>query len=349
MSGSEIIIGSGVLGGHILPDRTGRRRVAVLSQEAALGIAEPLSDRLSATGLELEVITLPDGEAAKTLDVARDTYLALNRMGLTRQDSLVAVGGGSVTDLGGFVAATYLRGIEAIYCPTTLLGAVDAAIGGKTGVNVGGKNLVGVFVDPSRIVIDLDVLAELPDDLRRQGMAEVLKAGLVGDPALVALLERDGLTADLEEVVRRAVAVKVAVVEEDFRETGKRAILNYGHTIGHAVEVSAGISHGEAVAIGMVAAGAVATELTGFTGAERQRALIEKLGLPVQAPDSLDRRRVLELVGLDKKRDATGIRMVLLEDVGQPVVVTVDDTAINLALDAISGPSGNGKRATGNK
>jgi len=339
VSGSDIIIGSGVLGDAILPDRPGRRRVAVLSQEGALGIAGALSDRLSGTGVELELIALPDGEAAKTLDVARDTYLSLNRMGLTRHDSLVAVGGGSVTDLGGFVAATYLRGIEVIYCPTTLLGAVDAAIGGKTGVNVGGKNLVGVFVDPSRIVIDLDVLAALPDDLRRQGMAEVLKAGLVGDPALVALLERDGLAADLEEVVGRAVAVKVGVVGEDFREAGKRAILNYGHTIGHAVEVSGGISHGEAVAIGMVAAGAVSAELTGFTGAEHQRSIIEKLGLPTGVRE-VDRDELKRLISLDKKRDSTGVRMVLLEGVGQPVVVAVDGAAINLALDAIApGPA----------
>ncbi len=336
VNGSEILIGRGLLGEEILPDREGRSRVAVLSQAAVAGIAGPLCDRLAASGLAIEMITLPDGEAAKTLEVAGDTYLALNRMGLTRHDSLVAVGGGSVTDLGGFVAATYLRGIEAVYCPTTLLGAVDAAIGGKTGVNAGGKNLVGVFSNPSRIVIDLDVLEVLAPDLRRQGMAEALKAGLIADPALVDLLERDGLGADLEEVVNRAIAVKVTVVEEDFREAGKRAILNYGHTIGHAVEVGAGVSHGEAVAIGMVAAGAVSEALVGFTGAARQRAIIGNLGLPVQVPGGLDRDDALELVGLDKKRDAGGVRMVLLEAIGRPVLRSVDNATLNLALDAIA-------------
>jgi 3-dehydroquinate synthase len=332
---SDILISRGALDHEILGGREGRRRVAVLSQEGALRIARRLADRLAATGMTVEVIALPDGEQAKTLDVARDTYLALNRMGMTRQDTLVAVGGGSVTDLGGFVAATYLRGIEAIYCPTTLLGAVDAAIGGKTGVNVGGKNLVGVFAHPARIVIDLEVLEALPDHLLRQGMAEVLKAGLIGDPGLVSLLEHDGLAADLEDLVSRAVSVKVAVVGEDFRESGRRAILNYGHTIGHAVEVSAALSHGEAVAIGMVAAGAASAALAGFREADRQRGVIEALGLPVGLAD-LDRNDVKRLIQLDKKRDATGVRMVLLEEVGRPIVRTVDDATIDIALDAIT-------------
>ncbi|MBT8247274.1 MAG: 3-dehydroquinate synthase [Acidimicrobiia bacterium] len=347
VSHPDIVIGRGALADEILVPRDGRTRVAILSQDTAMGMARPLGERLAATGLAVEVIALPDGEAAKTLEVAQDVYLALNRMGMTRHDSLVAVGGGSVTDLGGFVAATYLRGIEAVYCPTTLLGAVDAAIGGKTGVNVGGKNLVGVFAHPTRIVIDLEVLAALPAPLMRQGMAEVLKAGLVGDLELVALLERDGLTADLEAVVGRAVDVKVAVVRDDFREAGRRAILNYGHTIGHAVEVSAGLSHGEAVAIGMVAAGAVSEELTGFAASDRQTSIIEKLGLPTSAP-ALDRDEAKRLVGLDKKRDSTGVRMVLLEAIGHPVVKPVDDATIDLALDAVTAPSEHGQRETGN-
>ena len=336
--GSDILIRRGALDDDLAPHRDGRVRVAVLSQAGAMGVARTVSERLASSGLTVETVTVPDGEEAKTLEVARDTYLALNQMGMTRHDSIVAVGGGSLTDLGGFVAATYLRGIEAIYVPTTLLGAVDASIGGKTGVNVGGKNLVGVFAHPARIVIDLDVLDSLPDHLRRQGMAEALKAGLIGDPGLVDLLEHHGLAADLEDVVTRAVGVKTAVVGADFREAGQRAVLNYGHTIGHAVEVSAGISHGEAVAIGMVAAGAVSAALTGFTQEDRQRSVIEGLGLPVEAAD-LDRDDVKRLIQLDKKRDSTGVRMVLLEEVARPVVRTVDDSAINLALDAICGAS----------
>jgi len=339
--GSDILIKRGALEEELLPAREGRSRVAVLSQAGAIGVARTVHDRLAASGLTVELVTVPDGEDAKSLDVARDTYLALNQMGMTRHDSIVAVGGGSVTDLGGFVAATYLRGIEAIYVPTTLLGAVDASIGGKTGVNVGGKNLVGVFAHPARIVIDLDVLDALPDHLRRQGMSEALKAGLIGDPDLVVLLEQRGLGADLKEVVSRAVAVKTGIVEADFREAGQRAMLNYGHTVGHAVEMSAGVSHGEAVAIGMVAAGAVSAALAGFTGAERQRTIIESLGLPVVVPGEPDRGDLLELIGLDKKRDASGIRMVLLEAIGSPVLKTVDDDLIETALNAI-GVTGNG-------
>ncbi|NNC93502.1 MAG: 3-dehydroquinate synthase [Acidimicrobiia bacterium] len=335
VAATEISIGRGVFTTAILPPRSERRQVAILSQPGAQAIARGIGETLAASGLLVGVIDVPDGEAAKTLQTAERIYAELNRRGLSRDDTVLAVGGGAVTDFGGFIAATYLRGIEAVYCATTLLGAVDAAIGGKTGINVGGKNLVGVFSHPSRVVVDLDVLDVLPEDLRIQGMAEVLKAGLIGDLELVDLLERDGLGADLDQVVRRAVAVKMSVVEGDFREAGRRAILNYGHTIGHAVEIVAGISHGEAVAIGMVAAGVVSEQLVGFDEADRVTRVIESLGLPVGAPGGLDRGRMLQLVGLDKKRDTSGIRMVLLEAIGRPVVQAVDETIINSALDAI--------------
>lgn len=334
VTSSEIVIAPGALAGEILPPRPERERVAVLSQEGAAGSARLVLDGLAETGLQAELIVVPDGEEAKTLAAAGDMYMHLNALGLTRADTLVAVGGGAVTDVGGFVAATYLRGIEAVYCPTTLLGAVDAAIGGKTGINVGGKNLVGVFSQPTRIVIDVEVLDRLPAHLRRQGMAEALKAGLVADPRLVDLLERDGLEADTGEVVQRAVDVKTAVVAEDYRESSRRAILNYGHTIGHAVEVVAGVSHGEAVAIGMVAAGAASAHLTGFVDQDRQRSIIERLGLPTSAVFEFG--RVRELIDLDKKRDSSGLRMVLLEAIGRPVVRSVDDEIIRLAMTAIA-------------
>ncbi|MDH3539732.1 MAG: 3-dehydroquinate synthase [Acidimicrobiia bacterium] len=332
---SEIIIGRGAFAAQVLPPRPERRRVAILCQPGARAIALGINESLAAGGLEVAMIEVPDGEAAKTMHTAERIYLELNRRGLSRYDTVLAVGGGAVTDLGGFVAATYLRGIEAVYCATTLLGAVDAAIGGKTGINVGGKNLVGVFAHPTRIVIDLEVIQALPEHLRTQGMAEVLKAGLVGDRELVGLLERDGLAADIEEVVTRAVAVKQGVVDGDFREAGQRAVLNYGHTIGHAVELAAGISHGEAVALGMVAAGSVSRQLVGFEDAPRVERIIERLGLPVRAPSHLDRRRLPDLIGLDKKRDSSGLRMVLLEAIGRPVLHPVDQATVESALDAI--------------
>jgi 3-dehydroquinate synthase len=277
---------------------------------------------------------LPDGEAAKDLAVAADLYRWLADVGVGRRDLLVGVGGGTVTDVAGFAAATWLRGIEVVHVPTTLLGAVDAAVGGKTGVNLDGKNLVGAFHHPSRVVIDIDVLDALPAALRRDGLAEALKTGLIGDRHLVEVLEAGGERADLAEVVRRSVAVKAAVVERDFREAGEREILNYGHTIGHAIEVATGIRHGEAVAIGMVAAGRASALLAGFTEEDRQRDLVAGLGLPTTAAGA-PRERIVELAALDKKRGRSGLRMVLLAAVGEPRVLPVDSATVDAALQAI--------------
>jgi 3-dehydroquinate synthetase len=260
--------------------------------------------------------------------VVQTAYEWLAEAGIGRHDTIVGVGGGAATDVAGFVAATYLRGVELVQVPTTLLGAVDAAIGGKTGVNLGGKNLVGAFYLPRRVVIDLDVLESLPTELKREGLAEALKAGLIADLELFSHIESDGLAADLEVVVPRAVAVKTAVVNEDFREAGIRAILNYGHTIGHAVEILTGVPHGHAVALGMAAAGRIGEDLVGFESADRQHNAIVRLGLPVRMTGG-DRRALLDVLARDKKRDASGIRMVLLRSIGDPVVVSVPTEAIN--------------------
>jgi 3-dehydroquinate synthase len=224
--------------------------------------------------------------------------------------------------------------VEAVFVPTTLLAAVDASIGGKTALNLGAKNLIGAFHHPARVVIDIAVLEALPAALWREGAAEALKAGLVGDPALVALLEREGAAADLAEVVRRAVAVKAAIVGRDPQERGERAHLNYGHTIGHAVEVAGGLSHGEAVAVGMVAAGRAGALLAGFTEEERQAEVIRVLGLP-SAAAGLDRDRVLALVGHDKKRTGDELRMVVLEAVGSPLLATLGAATVEAALGAV--------------
>lgn len=329
---SEVLIDRGLVAVDVLPPRADRDRVAVFTQPGAADIAETVTSRIS--GTEAELMVLPDREQAKTLTVARTAYEWLADLGVSRHSTVLGVGGGSVTDLAGFVAATYLRGIEAVHVPTTLLGAVDAAIGGKTGVNLGGKNLVGAFHHPSRIVIDLDVLDRLPGDLKREGMAEVVKAGLIADPALFDHLEVAGLDADLETAVTRAVRVKAAVVGEDFRESGIREILNYGHTIGHAVEITAGLSHGDAIAIGMVAAGRIAAELFGFEDSRRQDQAIARLGLPVRV-EGLVREEVLSVLAQDKKRDRGGARMVLLRSIGHPEVAPVDGRLIDLGLAAV--------------
>jgi 3-dehydroquinate synthase len=217
--------------------------------------------------------------------------------------------------------------------PTTLLGAVDAAIGGKTGINLRGKNLVGAFHHPQRVVVQLGVLAQLPHHLRREGWAEALKAGLIGDPELVELFARSGEEADLGEMVRRAIRVKAAIVTDDPGEEGRRALLNFGHTLGHGIELAAPMSHGEAVAVGMVAAAAVSALRYGFP-ARFLTDLIFSLGLPVAAA-GVTAEAVLALVARDKKRTAEGLRMVLLRGVGDAVVEVVTDDELRHGLAAV--------------
>lgn len=332
---SRVVIGSGSLEDpEDLVGSSRHRRIAVFTQEPPAAIADRVAAALRATGAAVDLMTLPDREDAKTMPVVESCYQWLNGLGLTRRDLIVGVGGGALTDVTGFVAATYLRGLAAVLVPTTLLGAVDAAIGGKTAVNVGAKNLVGVFNHPERVVIDLDVLATLPPHLLREGHAEALKAGFIADPSIIDLYEKHGADVPVDEIVTRAVAVKAAVVSDDFTESGARAILNYGHTVGHAVEMLSGMSHGEAVAVGMIAAGAAAAHAVGFTGESRQRQIIESLGLPVRAPQ-LERSAVLDVINLDKKRDDSGLRMVLLEDFGRPVLRPADAATVEVALAAI--------------
>jgi 3-dehydroquinate synthetase len=331
---SEIRIGPGTIAG--LPAAVGaiRRTVGVLAQPTTRSLAEGLVAALSDAGHVADLFEVPDRERAKTLAVAGEAALFLNDLGMTRGDLVVGVGGGAATDLAGFVAAVYLRGVECILVPTTLLGAVDAAIGGKTAVNVGGKNLVGTFTHPSHVLVDTEVLAQLPEEILREGAAEAVKAGFIADPGLVDLYERDGLDADLATVVRRAIAVKAEVVSSDFTERGDRAMLNYGHTIGHAVEVVGGLPHGHAVAVGMVAAGAVSERLLGFRDRERHDAVIAGLGLPVRSPVT-DATLLRPLVDLDKKRDAHGLRMVLLQEIGRTTVRHVDSATVTAALAAV--------------
>ena len=265
--------------------------------------------------------------------VVEKAYRWLAEVSLGRYDTIVGVGGGAATDMAGFVAATWLRGVESVMVPTTMLGAVDAAIGGKTGINLEGKNLVGAFHLPSRVIVDLDVLETVPASLRLEGLAEALKAGLVADPVLVELFERHGASAPLDQVVTRSIKVKAEVVSADYREDGRRAILNFGHTIGHGVEMAAGMPHGMAVAVGMVAAGAVSAARYGFP-AQWLTDVIFSLGLPVSA-FGVSHDSVVGFVGKDKKRTADGTRMVLLRSVGDPVVDLVDDAEIDLGLAAV--------------
>ena len=333
---SEVVIGEGLLAdaARHLPERESRQRIAVVAQPTIGPFVDELVSSLAETGAEVAVVPLPDGEQAKTLATVEAVALELNRLGLSRGDTIVGIGGGAATDVAGFVAATYLRGVECVVAPTTLLGAVDASIGGKTGVNAGGKNLLGVFQHPSRVLVDISAVRSIPDELLIQGTAEALKAGFVGDPGLVDLYHEHGIDAPLDEVIGRAIAVKARIVSEDFREGGVRAYLNYGHTIGHAVEVAGSTSHGEAVAIGMVAAGLVGERMVGFERRIEQKDLIGELGLPTRSP-KVDPLEIAGLMALDKKRDAGGIRFVVLETFGAPRVVHPDDATVRASLSAI--------------
>ena len=327
--GSEILLGRNRL--PVLELRSSRRRVAVLSQPGSVEIAADVAVDLARMGLEVESLVLPDGEAAKTLTSTGIVYDWLEEHHIGRDDTLVAVGGGTVTDLGGFVGATWLRGIEVVYVTTTLTGAVDAAIGGKTGINVGGKNLVGVFSQPKRIVINLDTLDALPVGILVEGYAEAAKTGYISDQALVDMVGDPG---QLAEVVERCVRFKAAVVAEDLRESGRRATLNYGHTIGHAIEMVTGMSHGEAVAVGMVAAAAIADARFGTDLEVEHRQRLQALGLPT-AVEGTSWEDLLPLIRLDKKRTSDGVRMVLLRSVGDPVVGVVTDQELLLGMRAV--------------
>ncbi|MGH3651047.1 MAG: 3-dehydroquinate synthase [Acidimicrobiia bacterium] len=330
---TEVIIGEG-LPEELLPRREGRERVAILTQAAPTDVALSVAGALREDGLACEVIGLPDREEAKSLQVAASVYDALARFGLSRHDTIVGVGGGSVTDLAGFVAGTWLRGVEVVHVPTTLLGAVDASIGGKTGVNVGGKNLVGVIWHPSRVLIDVGRLSQLPTYLIREGMAEAYKTGLIGDARLAELISDQVIDAPLDRVIEMTIGVKAAIVGEDVAEQGVRAHLNFGHTIGHAIEFASSLSHGESVGLGMVAASRISEKLVGFPGADEVMATVERLGLPIEVK-GLELARVLDLMSRDKKRDSGGMRMVLLRAVEEPLVMHVDRSDIELGLTAI--------------
>lgn len=309
-------------------------RVGVLTQPSTQSLSARYCNALSNAGLSVDVLTLPDGDEAKSLTVVEDVYRFLNASGFTRDDVVVGVGGGALTDVAGFVAATYLRGVTCVYVATTLIAAVDAAIGGKTAINVDGKNLAGAFQHPNAVIIDIDTIDRLPLRLKRDGAAEALKTGFIEDIRIVELYERNGLDVDLEEIVDRSVAVKVAVVTDDFTEQGRRAFLNYGHTVGHAIESVTGRSHADSVAIGTIAAGAASALMFDFTGADRQHDVLSAVGLPTTAADA-DAAAVRVQMNMDKKRDEGGIRMVLLRDFGVPELVHVTSATVGAAFKAI--------------
>jgi 3-dehydroquinate synthase len=349
----EVTIGSGLLeqAGIHLPELPGAERAFVISDAAVANrYLEPLARGLAARGWSCVHLGAPQGEEAKSLQTMTALQRQLATQEAHRDDLVIALGGGSVGDLAGFVAATYMRGVPFVQVPTTLLAQVDAAIGGKTAVNLPeGKNLVGAYHQPVAVLADVSTLATLPEREYRSGLAEVAKYALTLDLELLALLERDPAPvlrrdpAGLEMLVARCVRAKAGVVGQDERDAGRRLILNYGHTLGHALErvdAFAGRSHGEAVAVGMVFAARMA-EARGSAPAglaARHVRLLSSLGL--ESGGGLPPAdEVLTAMRMDKKYRG-GVRFVLLEDVGRPVVVdSLPEDLLRTALEEMGAPA----------
>jgi 3-dehydroquinate synthase len=329
----RIDIGPGLL------EHSGRRLTAAGFAGKAVVVTNPVVKRrhgprlrksLDEAGFNVTWLTVSEGEAFKSLESARRLFEELAGAYIERNTPLLALGGGVVGDLAGFVAATYLRGLPFFQVPTTLLAQVDSSIGGKVAVNLGNmKNMVGAFYQPQGVIADIDTLKTLPPPVFTAGLAEVVKCAFIGDDKFLVYLEdnlekirnRDG--GALEETVFYTARIKAEIVVQDEKETGVRALLNFGHTIGHAVEAASdfAISHGEAVAMGMMAAGRLSHRLGYLREAELVRLadLIRRAGLPTAIPP-LNRERLIEALRHDKKRRAKTLRFVLLNSLGKGFV-----------------------------
>jgi 3-dehydroquinate synthase len=325
----DVVIGHGVLDSlpHLLGDDV--RRVLVVHPRTLRSTADTVRRDLAAAGVQPYLAEVPDAEDAKTVEVLATCWSLLGQAEFTRTDAVVGLGGGATTDLAGFVAASWLRGVPVVQVPTTLLGMVDAAVGGKTGINTPeGKNLVGAFHPPRGVICDLTALRTLPHADLVGGLAEVVKCGFIADPVILDLLEADPAAAaawdstNFRDLVERSVSVKARVVTDDLRESGLREILNYGHTFGHAVEQVERFRrrHGEAVSVGLVYAAEVG-RLAGRTPADlagRHRSVLAEVGLPLGYRG--DRwPALLQAMRRDKKNRGDLLRFVVLEDLARPV------------------------------
>ncbi|MGB1580076.1 MAG: 3-dehydroquinate synthase [Nevskiales bacterium] len=327
-----IYIGAGLLANlsDSLPDLAGRRVLLVTNSSIAPFYLDVVKAALAPA--DVDSLVLPDGEQFKTLQTLETIYDALMQGTYARDCCLVALGGGVIGDMVGFAAATYQRGVDFVQIPTTLLAQVDSSVGGKTAVNHPlGKNMIGAFHQPRAVVIDTDSLGTLPDRELRAGIAEVIKYGLLGDieffqwlqANIEALIARE--PAALAYAIRRSCENKARIVAQDEREAGQRALLNLGHTFGHAIEAQLGYGewlHGEAVAAGMVMAAQLSQRL-GWLQEEELRqveTLIERAGLPVRAPAGISPEQFLQAMGHDKKVLAGRLRLVLLQGLGNALV-----------------------------
>lgn len=339
--GYDIFVGRGIL--NLVDDALGTAATKVLLvHPPTLGAkAAELRELLARDGRQVLLAEVPDAEAGKRVEVAAFCWQIMGQADFTRTDAVIGFGGGAVTDLAGFVAATWLRGVRLVQVPTTVLGMVDAAVGGKTGINTNeGKNLVGAFWAPEAVVADLDLLETLSRNEILAGFAEIVKAGFIWSPEILELLEADvdaatdPTTPQFRRCVELAIEMKAKVVGEDFREAGLREILNYGHTLGHAIEHAERYRwrHGAAVAIGMV----FAAELSRLAGrlsdeaVQRHRDILESLTLPTSYPAGRW-PTLLATMQRDKKTRSGMLRFIVLDDIARPTVMTAPDDSLLFA------------------
>jgi 3-dehydroquinate synthase len=327
----DIVIGNGIM--RRLPSLVGGQAgsVVLIHAEGLGSLVRPAVEVLVAAGRTVHAEPVPAGEAAKDISVASALWSRLAAHRISRCDAVIGLGGGAVTDLAGFVAATWLRGIRVVLLPTTLLAIVDAAVGGKTAINVAaGKNLVGAFHTPAGVLADLDALATLPRREYVSGLAEIIKAGFIADPAILELIEQDAAGASApggpheRELAERAIRMKAGVVAADLREAGQREMLNYGHTLGHAIERAEdyAIPHGEAVAVGMMFAAAVG-KLAGrldHATAARHGEILRAVGLPTKY-QGVSWHVLREAMAVDKKTRGSRLRLVVLDGLARPGIL----------------------------
>jgi len=333
----EVLVGRGILPRVVDGVGAGVRKVLIVHPPtlgaAAAALRESLLDRY-----EVLLAEVPDAEAGKRVEVAAFCWQVLGQADFTRTDAVIGFGGGAVTDLAGFVAATWLRGVTLVQAPTTLLGMVDAAVGGKTGINTNeGKNLVGAFYAPSLVVADLDLLATLPRNEILAGFGEVVKCGFIAEPEILDIIEADverasdPLSDEFRRLVELSIGVKARVVSSDFKEAGLREILNYGHTLGHAIEHAERYQwrHGAAVAVGMM----FAAELGRLTGSlsdsvvDRHRSILTSLSLPTEYPGGRW-QTLLATMQRDKKTRGAMLRFIVLDDLARPTVLQGPETSL---------------------
>jgi 3-dehydroquinate synthase len=349
----DVVVGRNILEQAALYVPKSALRVAVFHAPATVASAKVIAQSLEVLGKQILLIKLPDAEAAKNVTVASECWETLGSAGFTRTDAAVAVGGGATTDIGGFVAATWMRGISIVQVPTTLCAIVDAAVGGKTGINTkAGKNLVGSIHPPTAVICDLTMLATLPSADYAAGLAETIKAGFIVDPEILNIAEAnpaavlDPTSSETQEIILRAIQVKADVVAEDLGEsidrTLGRQVLNYGHTFAHAIERTENYTwrHGDAVAVGMVFAAAlsVAAGKLSPEAIPRHKELLTSLGLPISYSGA-ELSVLLEAMAMDKKSRGNTLRFVALDDYGKASILEDPDPAwLDVAYAAVRTP-----------